>query len=144
MPLTIPEKGFYRLTADVRNPKPDRRCKRTDSKPVWPAGTRVYVSPPTDRMRGYVEFNDGSRALVGEPETHYPEASQGNPLLDALEPAPPTVGQTLKKAWATPAQLIAMAVDMGKVSLDDLKRWDAVLSELTDEEIAESDKRHEI
>ena len=144
MTLTIPAKGFYRLTADVRNPKPDRRSKRTDSHPVWPKGTRVYVNPPSDRMRGHIDFDDGSRALFGEPETHYPEVSQGNGILDVLEPAPPTVGQTLKKAWSTPSQLLARAVDLGKLTLDDIKALDAEMEAWDDDLIRQFDEAHEI
>lgn len=147
--LTVPAEGFYNLTEDVRNPKPDRRSKRTESKPVWRKGERVYVSPPSDTYRGKIEFRDGSSVFFDAEAAEavaltYPWSVQGNVLLDKLTPAPPTVGQTLKRAWATPKQLIARAVDLGKLTLDDIKALDAEIVAWDESLILSFDEAHEI
>lgn len=50
------KEGHYVLSRDVENPRPDRRkARELRAKPVWSAGTRLYV-----RERGYttIEFED--------------------------------------------------------------------------------------
>ncbi len=39
---TIPD-GWYKLTADVKNPTPDGRKKDIASQKLWHIGTVVYV-----------------------------------------------------------------------------------------------------
>ncbi len=149
MTVTIPAEGFYVLKADVRNPKPDRRKKDTASKPTWKAGERVYVTPQTDTYRAQIEFRDGSRVFYDlEAEEvmaiTYPWSVQGNAIIAAMEPAQPSVGQALKRAWATPKQILARAVDLGKLTLDDIKAIDAELADWSENLVLQFDEAHEI
>lgn len=137
--------GYYRLTADVKNPKPDRRSKRRkDCQEVWPAGTIVFVKDesaqrlkhlqeiagerlPEDTVvlpLGQVRFEDGTQVLFSfeGSSNNFPEERQGNPIFDAIEPAPKTLGQVLKQADWRAEDLLALLIDSGKITLDDVEQ----------------------
>lgn len=158
--------GFYKLTADVTNPKPDRRKKRRwDAKPVWPAGTVVFVTDRTDRdfreaerlagerlpeegkgePRGTIRFPDNSEVAyhfaAGELVARYPEMVQGNGIVHAMVETPKSVGQILKQADWTAEGLLALLVELGHVSigtLDGIKQHD-ICPELGNDQWKERD-----
>lgn len=134
--------GFYYLTKDLENPKPDRRSKRMDSVVVWPKGSRVFVKPPRDGMVGQVEWRDGSVSYYGRVDAD-PIYGAANEVVKHLEPAPPTVGQFVKKANSTPMQMLAYFLGTGELSFNDLKRADDDMSR--DEfDLNAFEKKHEI
>jgi hypothetical protein len=138
--------GYYKLTQDVRNPKPDRRSKRRlDAAEVWPAGTIVFI---TDRREGVlrqaenaagerlglkvediaeqgeIRFNDNTQVLYTLEDTdwvrQHPECIQGNGILTACEPATKTLGQVLKQSDWNADALLALLIDTGKITLEDV------------------------
>lgn len=138
------QSGYYKLTQDVTNPKPDRRSKRRlDCASVWPAGTVVYIKNdaarvfqqaqeaagerlPDDAMPeplGSISFKDGTQVQfnLGLRDTRFPEETQGNGILAALTPATKTLGQVLKQADWTAEGLLALLIDTGKITLADVE-----------------------
>jgi hypothetical protein len=152
--------GYYTLTADVPNPKPDRRKKRQlAAQAVWPAGTVVYVKDnaerdfrqaeqiageklPTDTVlepRGIIRFKDNSEVqyhfAAGEFATKFPEMIQGNGVIHAMVETPKTVGQIIKQADWTAEGLLALLVELGHVdigTIDAIKHHD-LTPDITDE-----------
>lgn len=59
----LPKTGYYELTRDIANPKPDRRSKSWDKQPVL-VPRRVYVRITPDRMREDVCAELGLPVLV--------------------------------------------------------------------------------
>lgn len=144
--------GYYTLTADVTNPRPDRRKKRQlAAKAVWPAGTVVYVKDycerdfrqaeqlageklPADTVlepRGIIRFKDNSEVSyhfnAGEFAAKFPEMIQGNGVIHAMVETPKTVGQILKQADWTADDLLALLVELGHLdinTLDSIKQHD--------------------
>jgi hypothetical protein len=134
--------GFYYLTKLVTNPKPDRRSKRYDSAVAWAEGERVFVKPPRDGMVGQVEWRDGSVSYYGRVDAD-PIYGAANEVVKNLRPAEPTVGQFVKKANSTAAQLLAYFIGTNEISFNDLKRADADMSR--DEfDLNAFEKKHEI
>jgi len=140
-------KGYYKLTAEVKNPRPDRRRKRSmDCVASWPAGTVVWIHDTREadfkrlqevagerlpgsaadlKPRGHIRFADHSQIMfdLSDSTDHhkrYPETVQGNDILAACEPAPKTLGQILKQADWVPEELLALLIDAGKVTLEDV------------------------
>ena len=140
-------KGYFKLTADVRNPKPDRRRKRSmDCAEVWKAGTVVWINDtraaafqkaeelagerlqehPTDsEPRGFIRFTDHTQVMFNLSmkailTLEQPEHVQGNGVVNAVEPAPQTLGQILKAAYWTAEDLLAILIDTGKITLQDV------------------------
>ena len=141
------KQGYYTLTKDVKNPKPDRRSKRRmDAAEVWKAGTVVFVTDRRGRVlrqaeqtagerldltedsipeQGEIRFSDNTQVLYSKDtsefvERHKDEYKQGNGILEACEPSPKTLGQILKQADWDGADLLALLVDAGKITLDDI------------------------
>jgi len=134
--------GYYKLTADVQNPKPDKRSKRLDAQPVWKAGTIVWLSNdapkaferaereagerlPEEAMPddfGTIRFKDNSVVLfdTADKAHKFKEEVQGNPMIAVLVPAEKTLGQILKQADWTPEGLLGLLIDMGKITLNDV------------------------
>lgn len=138
-------KGYYKLKANVRNPRPDRRSKRRlDCAEVWQAGTEVWIQDtreeefkkaeeiagerldgkPTDR--GFIRFKDGTQihfnlSMKAVSQAHdYPEWIQGNGIVNAVEPAEKTLGHVLKESYWAPDDLLALLIETGKVTLQDV------------------------
>lgn len=136
--------GYYKLTADVKNPRPDRRSKkRKDAAEVWKAGTVVYIrneAPaifakaqteagerlPEDAVPeplGIIRFDDRTQVLYDlspQRDDKFPEQRQGNGILAVLEPAQKSLGQILEQADWTAAQLLGLLLDTGKITLADV------------------------
>lgn len=113
------EPGFYVLTQDVTNPKPDRRYKNyLLGREVVKAGLRVQVTQhPIDETRYRKEL----RAFGGET---IPNEAQMCPLAEAiaphLAPAEPHLGQLINSNH--PANgILAVLLEQGKITLDDVK-----------------------
>lgn len=135
--------GYYKLTADVQNPKPDKRSKRRiDAQPVWKAGTVVWLTndaPKTfERLQkdagerlppeampddfGAIRFSDNSVVLfdTADKEHKFKEEVQGNPMIPLLVPAEKTLGQIIKQADWTPEGLLGLLIDTGKITIGDV------------------------
>lgn len=121
-------KGYFKLTQDVKNPRPDRRSKRRiESAVMWPAGTVVYIHDTRESEdgspRGYIRFTSGSQVmfdLAEKQHQQYPEWVQGNGILACVEPAPRTLSMALKESYFNAEQLLALLISSGKVTLLDI------------------------
>lgn len=170
--------GYYKLLADVKNPKPDRRARRRmDCIDVWPAGTLVFVKNeaerifklaekdagerlPTDAMPaplGLIQFKDGTQIHFNTAPAHddkrWPEEVAGNGIIAVLTPAERTLGQVLKQSSWTADGLLAVLIELGKVTLDDIdavKHYDPTPATKMDDDKARDEcldafnKRYEI
>ena len=130
MPATKPTptpaltKGYYRLTADVKNPHPDRRRTRhRDSQAVWPKGMVVKVKPPEEGYRvGTVEFSDGGYIFYGGGDgKDNAEQRVGDELVENLEPAPDTLGIVLREAALDADVILAQLIESGVITLGNVQ-----------------------
>ncbi len=121
-PIPVIEKGYYRLTKDIENPKPDGRNKRRmDSRKVWPKGTLVKAIGPGDGRVGMATFDDGSFVMFGGTGKSRSDQRVGDELARNLEPAPDTLAIVLKEAGPSAADVLAFLIDTGAITLDAVK-----------------------
>lgn len=147
----LPE-GFYYLTAEVKNPCPDGRYRTgLMYAPYWHEGTRVYLKHPTldrdgDMYSGVIEFADGTEVLYGDEKKSksLKYKSQGNGIIPCLRAAELTVGQLLYNSRHRSAALVLAAIVDNALHIDDLKNYFDKLNAMSDEEIAELEKKHEV
>lgn len=148
--MNFPAEGWYKLTADVNNPSSDRRRKDSASKPLWTAGTLVYVKLFAENdagIRNRIEFTDKSYAYIGKecPDKAWNrDFCQGNPMLPFLEPAQLTVGRMVRKAWSDPEQLLAALVEYKGVTVEQLQELDKHLEGMTEENFDEFVEKHNV
>jgi len=154
--ITPPKAGWYVLTAAVKNPAPDKRSKdKIECRAEWPAGTRVRIVPdePFDiagtkidplsgrifliasRSHGYVRY-----ALRGDDLT--PRDVAGNGILDVIEMAPATLGQLLSEHNAEPAMILAMAINGGLLSLDQIRSLQEQIAPMDDDQYTAECRKH--
>src|ERR1700753_1633942 len=136
------EGKYYCLTADVKNPCPNRRKKQLDCVDVWPAGTVVRVRYVYGDV-GVIVFSDGWSILfnLDQKTNHLASERQGNGIIKAIEPAPLSLWQILQQSDWTPTELLARMIDLGKITLEDLdseKQFDVP----TEEEAINFRKKH--
>lgn len=132
------EEGFYVLTKDVNNPKPDRRSKRIDSMPVWEKGLRVHLLPPEGR-RGRITFEDNSYVSFGGND---PEVDAGNELYRYLEEAEYAIGQTFRFGSLGMDCVLALAFEKGLLTRQQILDLRADLEDMGDKEYAEFLLKH--
>ncbi len=106
--------GFYNLTADVENPRPDRRMRGLAHREWWARGTLVQVIPPAgERDCGAIFFTDHTSVLYGgggkHPGTFY--RRHGDPILSHLTPAGDTLGVVVGQSPYTAADILAMLLE---------------------------------
>lgn len=137
--MNCPKPGYYVLTADVRNPKADRRCRGFMNVPVWKAGTRVKIKPrfhgdepvTTDSNQllseGIIEGMGGSYVLFGGGEDNY--GSQGNAILDHIKEEPERLGYVLRDNYADANHVLAQLLGNGSITMEQVK---SAIKELAD------------
>ena len=134
-PIPALEKGYYRLTADVTNPRPDgRRTRHRDSQAVWPKGLLVKVKPPVEGYRvGTVEFADGGYVFYGGGGgKSNAEQRAGDDIVRNLEPAPDTLGIVIRESVGDAGGLLAHLIESGKITLADVKAASAAVEAMPD------------
>lgn len=124
MKVDLKEGVVYRVSCDVRNPKPDRRQKQEIScQPVIKAGTLFLYRAPQERMSamrldpvpGY-----GWHGYIQQ----YTDPDLFPMVVRALEPAPEklkSVLGVLEGESAYPSDILMVLVDSGKITLGDIK-----------------------
>lgn len=145
--ITAP--GYYKLTQDIDNPRPDGRVKRrlSSASKTWLKGTVVHVTPlgaeihkraeefagerlPVDetplKNSGVVTFADGSwlKYDIDAPAytlKHFPQDVAGNGLVQAVEPSSASLGQLLRGSAYSPVELLCLLLDAGKLKLGDIE-----------------------
>jgi hypothetical protein len=145
---TLPD-GFYYLTADIKNPRSDRRSNQTNSLQVWPTGTRVFLRNPHEfQYWGVVEWRDGTISYFGpeqEDKADRKTYNQANEVILHLTPAKRTLGQFFVKASSIrPVEAIARLLDSGTITLEDLDKLDQEAYSESDENYKSLCDRHEI
>ncbi len=152
-PLPVLAKGYYRLVVNVPNPKPDKRSNRLHCAVVWAAGTLVKIKPGDGQRVGSVEFMDGTQVFYGGgPGKGFEECRVGDGIVRAAVPAPDTLGIVLREGAAGLGggdTVLAVLIDTGKLTLEDVKAALAVADAMPDDsgetgrnEYAAMQKRH--
>lgn len=151
-PPVVPDRipvGYYVVTRDVTNPRPDRRSQGFDSVPVWKKGTVVKLVYPNgpESIVGEIRPSRGYAArvlfLIGKlSAADVRFHAQGNELALSLEPAPPCLGHILRDAHGTAEQIIALLIERGNVSLESVTAVIRVLQDMDDHESEALDARH--
>lgn len=145
--ITTP--GYYKLTEDIDNPRPDGRVKRrlSSSLKKWLKGTVVHVTPLGAELYKRAEELAGERLPVGETPVknsgvitfadgswlkydidapaytlkHFPNDVVGNGLVLAVEPSSASLGQLLRGSPYSPVELICLLLDAGKLKPGDIE-----------------------
>jgi hypothetical protein len=138
--------GFYVLTQDVENPRPDRRSDSLTAKPLFPAGSRFFVRSRDimldDEKVGetkVVESFGGSLIM---------DNNQGAPQAEAiapyLEPAPDTLGQHCREniGFCDTGMLLAQLVENGIVTIPMVDAALRQINELDEEAYDEMKTKH--
>ncbi len=136
-PLPL-QPGTYRLTEDVKNPKPDRRCHQKrlttwESWEVWPTGMQFIVD--IENSQGMI--NSGMNRIypwggfykVGRMDSRFPS------LFPYLEPVEETPSQFLARhaGGSGAGQCALVVLDKLNIPLSDLqKALDAINKEEED------------
>lgn len=142
--MNAPGPGWYKLTKDVTNPKPDRRSKQKNCIPVWGEGLHFkieYNQEHVDRLvAAGLEVHAGTIHFMDRTQIHFDIGekdrdgvfTQGNGLLQASVPATDNLEILLCDISSSPADLIRAAVKTGKLTLNDvreLEKWIETLDE---------------
>lgn len=132
----------YVVTQDVPNPLKDRRSKSFMNVEVWIAGTRVKVRPlPHEKddplLKGIIEGPDGTQvrfdaSLESRGLERDRVMRQGNTLTDCLAPEPERLGYILDDASQDGAVVLAVLLERGVLTMDQVKEALKTLESLPD------------
>lgn len=134
--------GWYKLTADVKNPTPDRRSDSVVNLPVWKEGVTVYVDVGEKGTRGTVQWPDGTKSYYGPHDPEYPTFCQANGVLHHLVPVPLNLGMFLKKSWTDCEGLLIALIEYKGLSLDTLAELDRHMSDMDEDKHNALMKKH--
>lgn len=136
------EEGVYVLKRDVKNQKPDRRYLRTfDAAETWIAGTLIQVRLNLDQDCYCPVLRclwSPQPRLVGDLVCQKVNKAQWEPLLDAMDNPPQTVGTLLAMleaegiGWIEANELLAMLVVTHKTSYQELLGFARLLAAMED------------
>jgi hypothetical protein len=116
-----PAAGVYRLARDVKNPKPDRRAKlQWNAQEVIPKGLRLL----SDGYGRLEKVRGGTFEAVTNAVYITDETGLYGLLVANMVPDEETVGKILTLARVDcidAAEVLAMLVEAGKLSVEDVK-----------------------
>lgn len=145
--------GVYRLVEDVKNPKPDKRCRgQFDAAPVWKTGLTIVVRSFKDQEHRVPELRAFGPELTGSMNCHE-DADYGNQgwrdIVTKLIPARPCLRNHflgLKEVHGVtnfePVDLLCLLLDKGTVKMDDLIQAAKVVNEFEESEYETFRARH--
>ena len=121
--------GLYELAEDVSNPKPDRRSSDWDKQEVWQKGTRFLVRENKRYINDGVFRNSPQiRKVTGR---YYRsnidpwDTEQWNALVGGFKPCADedvdTVWAESDRHYDNHLHIMQRLVDMGKITLNDLR-----------------------
>lgn len=124
MKVDLQEGVIYRVSRNVRNPKPDRRQKKEISCQEWIGeGTLFTYRGPGDHSPGLRLDPVPGYGWHGYIQ-QYTDPDLFPMVVRALEPAPEKLKSVLgllESESAYSADILMMLVDSGKITLDDIK-----------------------
>lgn len=130
---------FYRLTADVKNPAPDRRSKDPTRLPAWPAGTVFMLVKGADPTVGWLQFVTVPGASFRYSGTFPVHTDEAKAILSAPREAEKLNLKLMEKKYQVgPEYWLAVLVETGKVTIEDLEKVAAAIDDA--EEDSEADQ----
>lgn len=120
-----PVEGVYRLVSDVKNPKPDKRAKNQwNAQAIIPKGLRLRSNGYGRLSKVNSNFEEVSNSVHINEETGLYGLLVANMKPEAEVFGGPVVGTVLTEARVDcidASEALAMLVEMGKVSVEDVK-----------------------
>lgn len=133
MEITLDD-GYYVLKQNVKNPNKDGRSKEPLALPELKAGMRLHVRTVRNKPTEDLKFS--YKVMRAWPSYSQLTDEQVAVVQPLVEPAPDTIGQRLDARNYSPDYVLAMLLDQGKITFDDVDQAMTALDAFGDDDTA--------